>query len=58
LEGLYAAFRIPPIDFIPLETRQRAIRPRRRYRAFGTTTGTINIGATSGTANIGAIGAP
>jgi len=46
------------VDFIPLKTRQRATRPRRRRRAFGTTTGTINIEATFGTANTGATGAP
>ena len=65
LEGLYAASGIPPVDFVPLETRQRATRPRRRRGAFGTTntttTGTTNTAttgttntATTGTANIGA----
>jgi len=51
------------MDFIPLETWQRAIRLRYRRRAFetiniGATTGTANIKATTGTINTRAIGAP
>ena len=60
LKGLYTVSRIPPIDFVPLKTRQRAIRLRHRYGAFGiinigVITGTINIGAITGAVNMGAI---
>ena len=60
LKRLYAVSGIPLIDFIFLKTRQRAIRPRYRYGAFGTInigaiTRIINIGATTRAVNIGVI---